>query len=114
MKNHNFRGVSVLASLVLGFGLNVGQAEPSAVVETRGFDLRKPQDVAALYARIERRAADVCKDASSPWMAGHVAFVKQCKAATIDDAIASANVAALTALHAEKVAATHVAQNRQE
>jgi len=113
MRNHNFRA-SVLATLVCGFGLGAAQAEPSASVETRDLDLRKSQDVATLYSRIERRAADVCKDAASPWDSGRVSFVKKCTAAAVDDAVSRANVGALTALHEAKIKAARVAQNRDE
>jgi UrcA family protein len=113
MKNHNFRRVSFLATLALGFIVNA-HAEPSAAVDGRDLDLRKPQDVATFYARIERRAADVCKEAASPWDAGRVTFVKRCTAAAIDDAVARANVSALAALHEAKVKASRVAQNRDE
>ena len=112
MKNHNFRGVSLFATLLIGFSLNAARAEPSATVETRDLDLRKSQDVATLYARIEGRATAVCKEAYSPWMAGHVPFVRRCTAAAIDDAVARAHVGALTALHESKVKAARVAQNR--
>jgi UrcA family protein len=114
MKNQNFRRASILATLPLGFSLAIAQAEPSATVGTRDLDLRNPQDVETLYARIEQRAAGVCRQASSPWMSGHVEFVKKCTAAALDDAVAHANVAALTALHQSKIKAARVAQNRDE
>lgn len=114
MKNHNFRRIGILATLPLGFSLAIAHAEPSSTVRTRDLDLRKPQDVETLYARIEQRAAGVCKQASSPWMSGHVAYVKVCTAAALDDAVAHANVAALTALHQSKLKAARVAQNRDE
>lgn len=114
MKNQHFRGVSLLATLLLGFSLNVAHAEPSTTIEIRDLDLRKAQDVAALYARIERRAAFVCKEAASPWMAGHGPFVKKCVAAAVDDAVARANVGALTALHESKIEAARLAQARGE
>ena len=44
MKNHNFRRVSIIATLPLGFTLAVAQAEPSATVQTRDLDLRRSQD----------------------------------------------------------------------
>ena len=87
---------------------------PARPSRLRDLDLRKAQDVAALYARIERRAANVCRDAASPWDAGRVAYVRKCTAATIDDAVAHANVSALTALHESKVKAARVVQNRDE
>jgi UrcA family protein len=114
MKIQHFRAVPLLASLVLGSSLNVAQAEPGTTVEFRDLDLRKPRDVATLYARMERRAVSVCKHAASPWMAGHVQFVKKCVAAAVDDAVARANVGALTALHESKIEAARVAQARGE
>ena len=113
MRYRYFRA-SVLAMLACGFGLGAAQAEPSASVETRDLDLRKSQDVAALYSRIERRAGEVCKEAASPWDAGRVPFVKKCTAAAVEDAVARANVGALTALHEAKTRAARVAQNRDE
>jgi UrcA family protein len=113
MKNHSFGTVSIIATLPLGFTLGVAHAESSAAVETRDLDLRNSRDVAALYARIESRAANVCQDAASPWDAGRVAFVRKCRAAALDDAVAHANVSALTALHEEKVRAARVAQNHE-
>jgi UrcA family protein len=113
MKSCNTVRSLIFATLVTGFNLGVAQAEPSASVEFRDLDLRKSQDVATLYGRIEKRAASVCKSAASPWDAGRVTFVKRCTAAAIDDAVARANVGALTALHETKVhEASKVAQNR--
>jgi UrcA family protein len=113
MKNHNFRRLSLLATL-LAAGVTNAHAEPGVVVNTRDLDLRKPEDVAALYTRIERRASDVCQQAASPWDAGRVAFIRKCAAAAIDDAVVRANVSALTALHESKREAARVAQNRGE
>ena len=113
-KSRNFRLVSSLATLPLGFTQVVAHAEPSAAIETRNLDMHKSQDVAALYARIESGAARACQDAASPWDAGRVEFVRKCTAATIDDAVAHANVSALSALHESKVKAERVAQNRDE
>ena len=113
-KHRDFRLVSALAALLFGFGLSIAHAEPSAAIDTREFDLRKSQDVAALYSRIESRAADVCKNAASPWDAGRVTFIKRCTSAAIDDAVARANVSALTALHEAKIEAARLAQNRNE
>ena len=112
MKNQHFRAMPLLAFVLIGFSLNVAQAEPGTTVEIRDLDLRKPQDVATLYARIERSARAVCKDAASPWMATQVSFVKKCTAAAIDDAVARANVSALTALHESKMEAARLAQAR--
>jgi UrcA family protein len=114
MKNHNFGAVSIIATLPLGFTLGVAHAESSAAIDTRDLDLRNSQDVEELYARIESRAANVCQDTASPWDAGRVAFVRKCAAAALDDAVAHANVNALTALHEAKVRAARVAQNRKD
>ena len=113
MKNHNFRSVSIIATLPLGFSLAIANAEPSATVRTRDLDLRNSQDVETLYARIERRANAVCQDASSPWDARRIEFMKMCAAAALDDAVAHANVEALTALHESKVKAARIAQSRE-
>ena len=114
MKIQQFRAPSLLASVLIGLSLNVARADPGTTVEIRDLDLRKPQDVATLYARIERRAASVCKDAASPWMAGQLQFEKKCVAAAVDDAVARANIGVLTALHEARVRAARVAQNRDE
>ena len=92
-----------------------------------GLDLRNSRDVEELYARIKccaagvcmiaaapwdarRRSAVVCIFASSHWMAGHDACVTQRQAASIDDAIAHANVDELTALHQSQVRAARMVQ----
>jgi UrcA family protein len=114
MKNHTFRRVSIIATLPLGFSLAIANAEPSTTVGTRDLDLHNPQDIETLYARISRRATAVCRDASAPWDARRMAFVKMCTAAAIDDAVAHANLGALTALHESKVKAAQIAQNRDK
>jgi len=112
MKTHNVRSTALLTALLLGSGLGLAHAEPTVTVSTRGLDLRKPQDVATLYTRIETGAARACQAASSPWDAGRVGNLKKCVAGAIDAAVAQANVGALTALHKEKSgAAQKVAQN---
>ena len=115
MNKYNFRPVAILATLVLGFNFSLAYAEPNATINIRDLDLRKSQDVAMLYDRIERHAADVCSQAASPWDAGRVSYVRRCTAAAVDDAVARANVKALTALHESKTQpASKVAQNRGE
>lgn len=113
MKTFNFRSCIARSALVLGVCMGIAHAEPSALVDTRAFDLRKPQDVAALYSRIEHKAADVCARAASPWDVGRVTFIKKCTEAAVEDAVARANVGALTALHKAKMGADpKLAQNR--
>ena len=93
---------AIFATVLLGFNLNLAHAEPSAKIDFGVLDLRKPQDVATLYSRIERRAASVCNDASSSWDVRRIDYLKKCTDGAIDAAVASANVAALTALHEAK------------
>ena len=115
MNKYRFRPAAILATLVFGFNFSLAYAEPSATINIRDLDLRKSQDVAELYTRIERHAAEVCSRAASPWDAGRVTYVKRCTVAAIADAVARANVKTLTALHESKTQpANKVAQNRGE
>ena len=115
MNQNTVRPAAILATLLLGFNFSPANAEPSSRIDTRGFDMSKPQDVAALYARIERKATDVCTLAASSWDLGRVTFIKRCAAAAVDDAVMNANVKALTALHQSRTQeASKVAQNRGE
>jgi len=115
MNKYHFRPAAILATLVLGFNISLAYAEPNATINIRDLDLRKSQDVAELYTRIERHAADVCSRASSPWDAGRVTSIKRCTVAAIQDAVERANVKALAALHGSKTQpAAKVAQNRGE
>ena len=115
MNKYNFRPAAILATLVLGFNISLAYAEPNTTINIRDLDLRKSQDVAELYTRIERHAAGVCSRAASPWDAGRVTYVKRCTVAAIQDAVERTNVQALTALHESKTQpAAKVAQNRGE
>ena len=115
MNKYHFLPAAILATLVLGFNISLAYAEPNATINIRDLDLRKSQDVAQLYTRIERNAAEVCSRAASPWDAGRVAYVKRCTGAAINDAVERANVKALTVLHESKTQpASKVAQNRDK
>jgi len=104
---------AILAMLVLGFNLGLAYAEPSVKVDAHDLDLRKPQDVATLYTRIEQRAARVCRDASAPWDGRRQSYLKQCTAGAIDAAVVQVNLESLTALHESKTGkAGKVASNR--
>jgi len=102
---------AILATLALGFNLTPASAEPSSLVKVRDLDLRRSQDVATLYQRIERAAARVCADASASWDARRLSFVRKCTTAAIDDAVAHANISALTALHEAKRGDAKLARN---
>ena len=115
MYQNTIRPAAILATLLLGFNFSPAHAEPSTRIDTRGYDMSKSQDVAALYSRIERKATDVCERAASSWDVGKVAFIKRCVAAAVDDAVARTNHSSLTALHQSKMEqASKVAQNRGE
>ena len=106
---------AILATLTLGFNLGLARAEPSSRVSTRGLDLRNPQDIATLYARISVRARIVCREASSSWDVGRGEFISKCAAGAIDAAVAQARIEALTALHqSRKAESSKVAYNAGE
>src|SRR5215831_6394532 len=100
------RSVAILATLTLGFNFGLAHADSSSRVSTHGLDLRDPNGVAKLYARIQQSARNVCEQAASPWMSGRVAYVEKCIAGSVDAAVAQARITGLTALHQSRKAGT--------
>jgi UrcA family protein len=71
---------------------------PQRSISLRGLDLRRPADVAVLYARIRRAAQEVCGD---PVSGSHLYSTGQmaCIARSVEAAVASINRDELTAYH---------------
>jgi UrcA family protein len=77
---------------------NATELLPQRSLSLRGLDLRRPADVAVLYARIRRAAREVCGD---PVSGSHLYSTAQmdCIARSVEAAVASINRDELTAYH---------------
>ena len=95
--------VSALGAALLS--LSIGAAErpqvPQRVVKFADLDLTRGAGVAALYARIQAAAAEVCEPVIARDLAS-ASYARTCTAAAIGRAIADVNVPQLTSYHMAK------------
>jgi UrcA family protein len=71
-------------------------------INVEHLDLESPEVAFRIYARIEKSAWLLCRDATSPWDGAPISTLKRCVSAAIDDAVKQANSPRLTALHQSK------------
>jgi len=77
-------------------------AQSSVTLDVAGLDLSRPEVASAVYSRITRSAALVCRGATAPWDGTRATTLKRCVATAVEDALKQANAPVLTAMHLSK------------
>ncbi len=91
----------IVAALLAGISA-ARLVKGGVTLDVRHLDLSSPEVAAQVYSRIEKSAALVCRDSTSPWDGARQSTWKRCVAAAVEAAVRQANAPALTAFHQTK------------